>query len=295
MSRRNLFSHLCGLFCAIIWGSTFLVSKILLVSYSPVQIMLLRFLLAYVALWLIYPKWQIRIKDELGFLLMSLFGNMLYYMAENSALLYTYSSNVSILVSLAPIFTLIFIRIFHPGRKVPVNRLAGIFLAFAGTILVVFNGALVLHLSMKGDVLSLGAAICWAVYSLILARYTDKYSSFLISRKLMFYGIILSLPVLLIQGRPFPIFELQRPEYLAGVLFLGLVGSALCYIAWNYACAGIGIVAANMYIYAIPFVTLAAGAVFMDEPISAMAVIGAALIVTGMMLASDLPQLIKRQ
>ncbi len=55
--KQKMSGHLLALFCVIVWGSTFVVSKSLRAVLTPVQLMLLRFTLAYVALWIIHPKW----------------------------------------------------------------------------------------------------------------------------------------------------------------------------------------------------------------------------------------------
>lgn len=282
------FRHLCGGFCAIIWGTTFLVSKALLETYSPMQIMLMRFIVGYICLWLICPKWHIEWKDEPAFLAMGLLANTLYYLAENSALLYTYSANVSIMVSAAPVITILLMKLLGRSGTLDRNKVTGILIAFGGMVLVVMNGAFVLHLSPVGDLLSLGAACCWSCYGIVLAAFTDRYSGAMISRKLMLYGILSTIPLMLVRGelQTFPLKEILQMQNMAGILFLGVVGSGLCYTAWNHACAGLGVVVTNMYIYVIPFVTLVAGAIFRKEPITIMAVAGALLIVIGMAVSA---------
>ena len=59
--------HLCALFCVIVWGITFIVSAKLLVVFTPIQTMLLRFILAYLVLWVLHPKWYFRWQDEVAF------------------------------------------------------------------------------------------------------------------------------------------------------------------------------------------------------------------------------------
>ena len=286
---KKLIYHIFGIFCALIWGTTFLVSKMLLETFTPIQVVMCRFFLAYLALWVLCPKWQFHWKDELGFLLMSLFGNTLYYLCENSALTYTYSSNVSILVSAAPLATVLLLFLFDRkgAGNLTKKMLLGMLVAFFGMMLVVLNGSLILHLSPIGDLLSLGGALSWGFYSIILARFTDRFSSMFISRKIMFYGMLTSLPILILQGKPFPLAAYLQPQNMAGILFLGLIGSAGCYVAWNLACTGLGIIKANMYIYTIPFVTLAAGAIVYHEQITPMAVVGALLIACGMFLSGQ--------
>ena len=187
--------HLCALFCVIVWGITFIVSAKLLVVFTPIQTMLLRFIVAYLVLWVLHPKWYFRWQDEVAFLLMSIFSNTLYFMAENTAITYTQSSNVSILVSTAPVLTAILLALTPGSEKPTRNTVLGILVALVGMVMVVLNGAVVLKLNPIGDLLSVGAALSWAVYSLILQRYSSRFSSYLISRKLMFYGILTTLPL----------------------------------------------------------------------------------------------------
>lgn len=278
--------HLCALFCILVWGTTFLVSSMLLTFYTPLQTMLLRFLLAYLILWILCPKWYFQWKDEIGFLLMSLFSNTFYFMAENTALTLTQSSNVSILVSSAPLFTALLLLILPGRERITKNIISGIVIAFSGVILVVMNGSVVLHLNPAGDLISLGAALSWAIYGIILRRYSDRFSSYLLSRKLMFYGILSSLPLLFLEHAPMNWDMLLTPRVLAGILFLGIVGSALCYVAWNSAVSTLGVLRTNLYIYAIPFVTMVTAAFFLQESITLMGIVGTVLIVFGMVISS---------
>lgn len=107
-NHEKLTGCLFALFTITVWGSTFISSKKLLVTYTPSQILLTRFLLAYCALWLLRPrKLALTGKQELSFLLLGLSGCSIYFYTENTALTYTLASNVSIIVAAAPIFTAI--------------------------------------------------------------------------------------------------------------------------------------------------------------------------------------------
>ena len=233
--------HLCALFCVIVWGITFIVSAKLLVVFTPIQTMLLRFILAYLILWVLHPKWYFRWQDEVAFLLMSIFSNTLYFMAENTAITYTQSSNVSILVSTAPVLTAILLALTPSSEKPNRNTMLGILVALVGMVMVVFNGAVVLKLNPIGDLLSMGAALSWAVYSLILQRYSSRFSSYLISRKLMFYGILTTLPLLAIEGAPLPHLLPVHPAHsAAGTALSGGAGQrpVLCLLELSGRYAG---------------------------------------------------------
>ncbi|MDY4953120.1 MAG: DMT family transporter [Candidatus Onthomonas sp.] len=278
--------HLCAIFCIVVWGTTFIVSTMLLEHYTPIQTMFMRFIGAYAVLWCMYPKWHFHWRDEVGFLLMSLFSNTLYFMAENTALTLTQSSNVSILVSTAPVITALLLLFLPDGERVTRNIVAGIAIAFLGVILVVFNGSVVLKLNPAGDLIAIGAAVSWSIYSIILRRYSGRFSSYLLARKLMFYGILTTLPLLLIEHAPMDWSALLTPRLLLGLLFLTVVGSALCYVAWNTAVGVLGVLHTNIYIYAVPFVTMITAALCLHESITLMGVFGTILIISGMVISS---------
>ena len=93
------------------WGTSFLVSKNLLAVLTPIQLMWLRFVIAYIALWIIHPVWYFQWRDELRFLAMAVAANTLYFYTENTALTLTQATNVSILVSTAPILSAILLSL----------------------------------------------------------------------------------------------------------------------------------------------------------------------------------------
>ena len=285
-ANRKAVGHLCAIFCIVVWGTTFIVSRMLLDYYTPIQTMFMRFIGAYAVLWCMCPKWYFHWKDEIGFLLMSLFSNTLYFLAENTALTLTQSSNVSILVSTAPVITVLLLILLPNGERVTRNIVWGILVAFLGVILVVFNGSVILNLNPAGDLLAIGAAFSWAIYGILLKGYSGRFSSYLLARKLMFYGILTSLPLLLTEHAPFVLSALLTPKLLAGILFLTVVGSALCYVAWNSAVEVLGVLHTNIYIYAIPFITMVTAAVCRHEAITWMGIGGAILLVCGMVLSS---------
>ncbi len=147
-----------AIFTVIIWGSTFISSKKLLVFYTPAQIMLTRFLLAYFSLWLLRPRrLSLTGRQELVFLLLGLTGCSIYFYTENTALTYTLTANVSIIVAAAPVFTAV-IAHFTGEERFRRNTLWGFLIAFTGVVLVVCNGTFVLKLNPRGDLLALCAA-----------------------------------------------------------------------------------------------------------------------------------------
>lgn len=286
MKHQNRLTGYCfAAFTVVVWGSTFISSKVLLEFYTPAQIMLTRFILAYCALWLLRPKrLALTLKQEGVFFLLGLLGCTAYFYTENTALSYTLASNVSIIVAAAPIFTAILAH-FAGEERFRASTLAGFLVAFSGVILVVCNGTFVLKLNPKGDLLALAAAVCWAIYSVLLRRASRGLDSIFVTRRTMFWGIVTALPLVAAEGVPYPMAPLMTASGIANFLFLGLVGSALCFVLWNKAFRILGVVTTNTFIYLMPFITIVAARIFLAEPISPLALLGAVLITAGVVLS----------
>ncbi len=282
--------HALALFCAMVWGVTFVASKRLLAAYTPTQLMFMRFVLAYAVLWVLHPKWERLVpREELSFFFMGLTGCTLYFWTENTALTLTATANVSTIVALAPLLTAVLAHFAAREREPLTSRTwIGFAAAFFGVLLVVWQGTFVLRLSPAGDLLALATAVLWAVFCVQQTYALARRSSLLITRKVMFYGIVTCLPLLLMGGvsdfSPAPV--LGSGTNLLCLLFLAVLGSALCYLAWAAAERLLGPVVTSNYVYAIPFITMLAGAALLGEPITVTGVLGAALIVAGVWIAS---------
>ena len=180
---KKLVGHLYAMFTILVWGSCFVLTKNLLaVGITAVQIIPLRMILAYVTLLVMRPRFmRLPLRDELMFILIGITGGSVYFFLQNSALSHTYAANVSILIALSPILTVILAQLFsRKGERLGKWVYIGAVIAIAGVVMVVLNGTLTFHLSPVGDLLALGAALLWAIYSILIKPYTEQYDSFLI-------------------------------------------------------------------------------------------------------------------
>lgn len=278
--------HIMAAIAICVWGSTFIFSKIMLRDFTPLQIMTMRFAVAFIVLWCLYPKVEkTTFKDNVGIFVLSLFGNTIYFLFENNALQYTLAANVSIIVASAPIWTAMLAHFFTKGEKIRRNTIYGSALAFVGVALVVFNGTIVLKFNPLGDILSLGAALCWAVYSIIVVKYVHRFSSFFLMRRSTLCALIASVPMLIISGQADMPFEcLLQKDTMFSIIFLGILGSGVSYVLWNMATRNLGVIKVNAYIYVNPFVTMITAGIFLGEPVTVMGIIGAVMIIGGVVL-----------
>ena len=293
MKNSKLMGHIFAIFTVIVWGSCFVLTKNLLaIGLTPLQITPLRMALAYVTLLVMRPKFlRLPWKDELMFILIGITGGSLYFYLQNASLAYTYSANASIIVlGLSPIITVILAQLFtRNNEKLGKWVYIGAVIAIAGVVLVVLNGTLAFHLSPKGDLLALGAAAMWAVYSVLIKKYTEQYDNFIVTRRVFFWAFITAVPLMLLtDGIPSMAVLgdlFTTPSVLISWLFLGMFGNAICFAIWNIAFKSLGTVITNNYLYASPFVTVIVGWLLLDEPISVMSIVGAVLITVGVIFA----------
>lgn len=291
-SKAQLFGHLAAVFTIIVWAITFISTKVLLVDFSPVEIMFYRLVFALLALSVFslprfsrLPVWWDFLREEWRYMAAGLCGVTLYFLFQNIALSYTLAANVSVLVSVAPLLVALVSRAVL-GEKLKANFLFGFMAAMTGIVLIAFNGSFVLKLNPLGDVLSILAALVWAFYSVLIKQISATQNGmFAVTRKVFFYGLLFVLPVL-------PFFEfrlgLERLAVmpsLLNLLFLGVGASALCFVTWNYAVGVLGPVKTSVYIYMVPLVTIVASALLLSESITLVSGIGIALILAGMVIS----------
>lgn len=297
MRDSTIQGHLVAAFTVSVWGVTFISTKILLTAFSPFEILLLRFALGYVALWLACPRalpWQ-GAKTELVFATAGLTGIGLYFLMENYALTVTQASNVGIIVSLAPFFTVLFAKLAGTrGEHLRRNYFVGLAISMTGMVLIGYNG-LELGLNPLGDVCALGAAAVWGCYAVLTRTITGRNISIIVAtRRIFFYGLVTMLPVLTLLDFSPRWAALANAAYLGNLLFLGLVASALCYVTWNRAVALLGALKTSAYIYAIPVITVVTARIVLDEAITLISGTGAALALAGLVVAERKPSPDKR-
>ena len=304
MAKSRLRYHLLALAVVLVWGITFVSTKVLIgAGLHPVDIFWIRFVLAYAGIWAyilltgrdrtLWYGW----KEELVFLFLGLTGGSFYFLTENTALAYTQACNVSFLVCSAPLFTAILTllyRRFGKGRfadsleKVRVGwpLIGGTFLALFGMALVAFEGSR-LKLSPKGDLLAIGAALCWALYSLFMGEMARRYGTVTATRKVFFYGLLTILPFLGVEGRTLALEVLGQTAVWGNLLFLGLVASLVCFIAWNRVIDKLGNVTSTNFVYLNPIFTLLTAMILLGERVTPVSALGCASILAGVIWAGS--------
>ena len=294
-SNNKLIYHLVAFIVVAIWGSTFVCTKLLLLSgLSPAQIFTLRFIIAYILL-LGYSltknhRWFSKVwQDEVLMFALGLTGGTLYFLTENTAMNYTTTTNTSLIVSLSPLVAALLISLFYKSLRLNKVQSIGMLMAAMGVATVVLNGHFVLHLSPLGDSLAFSAALCWGFYSLLMIPANMRYDTVFVTRKVFFYGLVAMIPYYLLTPDEAIIFTPAVARFftfqiLLNLLFLGCVASMACFLAWNWVLKKLGPVVATNYVYFNPVTTILFAWVVLSEQITIYFILGTILILVGMYL-----------
>lgn len=290
MEDKRMAGHLLALLTVIIWGTTFISTKILLADFRPVEILFLRFMMGFLALLLAHPhrlKGTTR-RQEMTFAAAGLCGICLYYLLENIALTYTMASNVGVIISVAPFFTAILSHLFLKEEgKLRANFLLGFVVAMAGIFLIGFNGSK-LELNPVGDLLALAAALVWGCYSVLTKKISGfGYHTILTTRRIFFYGILFMIPALFLFDFQPELTCLANPVCLLNIIYLGLGASALCFVTWNFAVKVLGAVKTSVYIYMVPVITIVTSVLILHEKITVLAGVGTVFTLAGLFLSES--------
>lgn len=289
MKNKTLAAHLLALFTVTVWGTTFVSTSILLKKgLSPHGIMLVRFVIGYISLCVLSRK-RLKtssVKEELLFVAAGLCGMTVYQLCENLALTLTQASNVSVLVSVAPLFTGLLASRFS-SEKLTGAFIIGFIISISGIFVISINDSFVLKLSPHGDILAVISAVVWAIYTVITKKLGSLgYDTISVTRRIFFYGMLSTAAIMPIFG-----FDISK-SYIAGssvilnLLYLGVIASAMCFVIWNFAVKTLGASKSSVYIYLIPLVTIIFSVIFLKERITLYMIAGTVLIISGLIIST---------
>lgn len=283
--------HVAAVVAVAAWGISFVNTRVLLDNdFNPVEVYVFRCIIAY-ALLLGFSHKQLRAlnaRHEWLFLLCGICGGSVYFVAENAALLYTSTTNVSLITSTSPLINALLVGLLYKDERPGKGIIAGSFIAMAGVAMVIFGGSgshgsadSAPVFGILGDSLSLMAAVCWSVYALLLRKLQAFYSALYVTRKTFFYGLLTALPFLLLEPSKLTWHTFTIPAVWVNLLTLALIASSLAFVIWAWVIARIGAVKAGNYLYFQPIVTLIFGAIVLHESMSLLGIAGCVITILG--------------
>lgn len=288
MHKHSFAGLMAGLVAASIWGGMYVVSKVVLEVIPPFSLLTMRLLLGAFALGIAIAirKTQTLTRQQIiqsfmvGFVG---YGISLGFQFVGTKL--STASNGSLVTSATPAFVLIFAPFLLAERTTP-RRIIALLVSTLGVVAVIDPRNAELSPSLFwGNLSLLAAALTWALYS-VLVRKVSRSADLLKTSAIMLTG---GMPSSVLFG----FWELQTsgfgeitPGIIGGILFLGIISTAIAMFLWNYAFAELPAAVASLTFFAQPVVGTILGALFLDERISILFIAGGILIGIGLVIAS---------
>jgi drug/metabolite transporter (DMT)-like permease len=292
LNRTRLIPFVEVLFAVVVWGASFVATKVALRYVSPVTVVWTRFAMGVVILGLaVLLRRQFALPEfkELAYLaLLGFLGITFHQWLQSTGLLTAQATTTSWIVATTPIFMAL-LGWLVLREKLRWWQAMGIALAAAGVLLVVSRGDISALTSGKfgtvGDFLILISSLNWAFFSTLSRRGLRLFPATRMMFFVMGFGWIFT-SILFFSGPGMAEIQQLAWDGWMGVVFLGVFCSGLAYIAWYDALKALPVAQAGAFVYFEPLVTLIVAAIILGEAFTAASLLGGASILIGVGLVN---------
>ncbi len=271
----------------MLWASTFVVAKAAFLEVRPLAFLFARFVIMVVvafavllalrrgaALWVDRSDWGL-------FALAGLTGYTLYQLGFILGLSRTSPFSSSLLIAMVPLFTVLILAV--KGEPTPMQGWIGLGVALIGVAIFLLDKRGASAGTLLGDALSIGAAVCFALYGIITRPLVRKYPAETYTAWSVLAGAV-------------PLFLVTLPDAIqqdwtaistgawVSIVYLAIFPVYLAYILWNFAIARRGVAAASAFGLLVPIVAGVLSAVLLGEPFGPFKLLGAALVLAGLVI-----------
>ncbi|WP_074532887.1 DMT family transporter [Bacillus paranthracis] len=289
--KQTILGAICLSLAASIWGGMYVVSKYVLDFIPPLTLVWLRFIIAFVVLYMILKiaeKKQkktvtIRKKDWLLFAWIGFIG---YFISITCQFIGTKLSDAhtgSLVTSATPAFIVIFAAIILK-EKLTARRLLSTIIATIGVIIVI-GWDIEIGSYFIGTIILVGAAITWALLSIYVKIASARFSSLVITTYAIFFSLFFITPFMIWEFQSNPI-EHMTLYVVLGVLYLGIVSTAGAFFLWNKGLELMDASIGSLFFFFQPIVGSLLGWLLLNETLSSNFFIGGILIICSVFITT---------
>jgi drug/metabolite transporter (DMT)-like permease len=290
MSRKHIIAYVEVIFAVIVWGASFIATKLSLRDLTPVTVVWMRFTIGVAILGVAAKiRHQValpRKQDWLYFTLLGFLGITFHQWLQSTGLLTVQASTTAWVVATTPIFIAILSWIFLHEKLVWL-QVAGIILGAVGVLVVVSNGNIrglfTGQFGTPGDVLILISAVNWAVFSILSSRGLKSYQPTQMMFYVMVIGWLFTSILFITEGGIGDIRHLTLTSF-SGICFLGIFCSGLAYIAWYDGLQALTATQIGVFLNIEPLVAVIIAWPVLGESILVITLVGGAIILLGVRL-----------
>jgi drug/metabolite transporter (DMT)-like permease len=272
---------------ALIWGSTFVATKVCLRYLSPIELMAFRITLAMPVLWALIKISRVpfslgRHKGQLGLASLVIAA---HFFIQITGIKYTTATNTGWIISLTPLVVAALASIFLRER-LTFKIILGIMIATIGIILLISKGRIgqLDWLSSYGDWLVLASAHTWAIYTIMTRDISRTLNPLVVTFVLLLPSALISLGYVAFFSE-WQNFLVLPSEAIISLLFLAILGTALGHWFWQLGISRIGASRAGIFLYLEPIATTAVAVPYLHESLGIFTLMGGLAVLLGVWIS----------
>jgi drug/metabolite transporter (DMT)-like permease len=266
----------------LLWASSFIALKIAFISYSPMFVIWARMLIASIC-FIVFIKQVLRFDYKAGdwklLMVMAALEPCLYFVLEAKALQLTSASQAGTVTALSPLL-IAFIAYFSLGEKISRRQLSGFLLSFAGVIGLSIGSESSESAPdpILGNFLEFLAMGCAAGYSVLLKRFSVRYSPLFLTSFPAFIGLAFFSVFMGFEPMPTNVSW----QGIGAIVYLGAVVTMGAYLCFNWAIAKVPVTIAGAFTNLIPVFTVFLAWLILDEHLSVGQLIACGVVALGL-------------
>jgi len=290
-ARQNRLRGYCALAAAAsIWGGMYVVSKYALDFIPPFTLLWLRYLTGFCVLYPLAARQQkipLTRDDHRAFLLIGFVGYVVSVGLQFIGTRLSSAHHGAIITSASPAFILLFAWLML-GERLTARKLLSVLLATAGVLVVVGwdTGTGGGGSALLGNLALIGAAVTWALLSVLARKFSASLSPLVITTGAVFWAAIMTTPIMIVEWRFLPVQGLGTPLLWAAVLYLGVVATAGAFYFWNKGLSLVEAGTASVFFFLQPVVGSVLGWLVLGEQLTRSFFIGGGVILLAVVIAS---------
>ncbi|MBM7839709.1 drug/metabolite transporter (DMT)-like permease [Alkalihalobacillus xiaoxiensis] len=279
-TRTRMIASFYALLAVAFWGLSFVSTKALLTSLDPGTILVARFAIGALFLFILLLFLRIPLLLPVRYLphliILSILGVFVHQFLQATALLTIDASDAGWMIAFAPIFTCILSFLFlHERLTFP--KMIGIVAAVCGVLMVTSNNLFVFSFDL-GHNLMLLSTFNWAVYSILLKGLRIPLPPLTVTFYMCLIGSLLTVPFFASTESFHAVSTLEWGQLLH-LLFLGIFVSGIAYYYWTKALQVLEANRVSSFLYIEPLVTLGAAILILHEKIILISILGGLILI----------------
>lgn len=292
MPKTKIIPYLEALFAVVVWGASFIATKIAVGQISPISVVWIRFAIGIPILFaavlmrkqFAFPKGT----EWLYFTLLGFLGIAFHQWLQSNGLQTSEATTTAWIVATTPAFLSI-LGWLVLKEKLTLIQTSGIVLAMVGVIVVVskgdFTSLSIGKFGAPGDVLILISSVNWAVFSILSRRGLKDHPSTRMTFWVMTIGWLITSAAFIGQGRYTELPQLDARGWWS-LIYLGIFTTGLAYIAWFDVLSQLPAAQSGAFLFLEPPSSMIVAAVVLNEQVTIASIIGGAVILLGVWLVN---------